>query len=365
MANPRQSRRIMLPTLAASSAAAVAAGLLALSPSGGASAQPRPGTGPAAAPFEIKTISSGWNFPWATSWLPDGSALVTERDSFQVSRLTQSGTRTRIPVAPSLAAAEKAGGDLLGIAVSPNWSRDHHVYVYHGVKEGNRIARMTYDGSTLSNYKVLVTGIKRGLHEGGRLKFGPDGYLYATTGDADTASDAQDKKSLNGKILRMTGDGKPAPGNPFGNLVYSYGHRNPQGITWDAEGRLWETEIGHNKWDELNLIRAGKNFGWPTCEGRCSTTGLENPARQWRPREGGVPSGLTYTEGALYVTSLKGQRLWRIPVTGSTLGTSVAHYVGEYGRLRSVEKVPGKRALWITTDRAGKDADRVLQVELG
>ncbi|MEV0639328.1 PQQ-dependent sugar dehydrogenase [Streptomyces sp. NPDC050619] len=325
-------------------------------------AVPVPSDPVARVPSAIGSISSGWNIPWGLSWLPDGSALINERDSFQVFRLTRSGVKTKVGTVPNTVNTKPESG-LRSITVSPNWSRDHFIYVYHATTQGNRIARMTYDGSRLSGYKTLVTGIKKGGKNGGRIKFGPDGYLYATTGDAWTPGDAQDRNSLNGKILRMTTDGKPAPGNPFGNLVYSYGHRNPQGITWDAQGRLWETEIGEKAYDEVNLIRPGTNYGWPICEGACSVAGMTNPKHQWRPAEG-VPSGLTYAHGALYVAALRGQRLWRIPVTGTTVGTPVAFYTHTYGRMRLAERVPGQNKLWITTDRAGKNADRVLQAEL-
>jgi glucose/arabinose dehydrogenase len=350
-------------TLHATAALAVAGGLLVpLAATGPAVSAPSEHVGKS--PSGIRTISSGWNFPWGVAWLPDGSALINERDSLNVFKVARSGARTQVATEPRIAAAN-TGESLLGIAVSPNWRQDHHIFVYHGAKEGNRIARLTFDGSKLTGYKALVTGVKRGLHNGGRIKFGPDGYLYATTGDAGDPRTAQDKKSLNGKVLRMTKEGKPAPGNPFGTLVYSYGHRNPQGLTWDAQGQLWETEVGENAYDELNLIKPGKNYGWPTCEGVCSAAGMTNPKHQWRPYQGGVPSGLAYADGALYVAALKGQRLWRIPVDGGVTGTPTAYFTNGFGRLRDVSKVPGQSALWVTTDRAGTNADRVLQVELG
>ncbi len=261
-------------------------------------------------------------------------------------------------------------GGLLGAAVSPNWKSDHHVFFMHTAAEGNRIARMTFDGSQLSDYKVLVKGIKKNkFHNGGRLKFGPDGYLYATAGDARTSDLAQDKSALNGKILRMTTDGKPAPGNPFGTLVYSYGHRNPQGLTWDPQGRLWEAELGDAKFDELNLIEPGKNYGWPKCEGQCSTSGMTNPKRQWKVGEAS-PSGVTYADGALYMAALKGQRLWRIPVDGTDAGTPKAYYTKSYGRLRTVETVPGEDSLWLSTTNADLNghqpagSDKVFQIDL-
>src|SRR4051794_1088796 len=305
-----------------------------------------PSSGGGGVPSGITTISSGWSIPWGLSWLPDGSALINERDSFTMYKLTPSGTRTK--VGTNVVTTDGEGG-LLGVAVSPHWSTDHYVYIMHTASEGNRIVRMTYDGSTLGGYKILVQGIKKNrYHNGGRLKFGPDGYLYATTGEAQTPDLAQDKTSLNGKILRMTTDGKAAPGNPFGTLVYSYGHRNPQGITWDPQGRLWEAEFGNSQYDEVNLIEAGKNYGWPTCEGKCGTTGMTDPKVQW-PVAQASPSDITYADGSLYVAALRGQRLWRVPVSGTTTGTPVSYYVNTYGRLRTVETVPGANALWLST----------------
>ncbi|WP_211286536.1 PQQ-dependent sugar dehydrogenase [Streptomyces griseoruber] len=339
----------------ASAATAVAALLLTTAASG-AAASPT-------VPSGIRTVSSGWTNPWGVNWLADGTALINERDTLKVFKVTPAGARTEVTAEPPIA-VPGSGETLLGIALSPHWGQDHQIFVYHQAKDGNRIARMMFDGSRLTGYTPLVTGIEKGLHNGGRIKFGPDGYLYATTGDADTPGSAQDRNSLNGKILRMTKEGKPAPGNPFGTLVYSYGHRNPEGIDWDDQGNLWETEIGEDTHDELNLVQAGGNYGWPSCEGVCSTAGMTDPKRMWYPVKG-VPSGLVHVDGALYVAALRGRRLWRVPVDGTSLGTPVAYYAGGFGRLRDVVKVPGRQALWVTTDKAGPGKDRVLQVDLG
>ncbi|MFI0817742.1 PQQ-dependent sugar dehydrogenase [Streptomyces sp. NPDC021098] len=354
--------------VAAAATTALTAGLL-LAQAGTGNAAPAAADSASSAPSTITTVSSGWSIPWGLSWLPDGSALITERDSFKLFKLTQSGTKTQVGTVPNVVTTSGEGG-LMGLAVSPNWNTDHYVYLMHTASDGNRIARMTYDGSSLSGYKALVTGIKKNkYHNGGRLKFGPDGYLYATTGEAQTPDLAQDKNSLNGKILRMTTDGKPAPGNPFGTLVYSLGHRNPQGLTWDAQGRLWEAELGNSTYDELNLIEAGKNYGWPTCEGSCSTSGMTSPKRQWSVGDAS-PSGVTYADGALYMAALRGERLWRIPVDGTSAGTPKAYYTSSYGRLRTVETVPGKNTLWLSTTNADNNggepdgADKVFQVEL-
>ncbi|MFJ9588394.1 PQQ-dependent sugar dehydrogenase [Streptomyces acidicola] len=372
--HPHITARLLPPALtAAATAVALAAGLLgAAAGTGSATVRSERGTdsGIDSVPSAIRTVSSGWTVPWGLSWLPDGSALLTERDSFKIFKLTQSGTRTQVGTVPNVVTTGGEGG-LLGIAVSPNWNSDHYIYLMHSAATDNRIVRMTYDGSSLSGYTVLVTGIaKNRFHNGGRIKFGPDGYLYATTGDAQNTALAQDQNSLNGKILRMTKDGRPAPGNPFGTLVYSLGHRNPQGITWDEQGRLWEAEFGNSRYDELNLIEPGKNYGWPVCEGSCSTSGMTSPKQQWLVSEAS-PSAVVYADGALYLAALRGERLWRVPVSGAGAGTPVAYYTSQYGRLRTVEKIPGRNALWLSTTNADNNggepdgADKVFQVDLG
>jgi glucose/arabinose dehydrogenase len=327
-------------------------------------------------PSSISTYSTGWTIPWGTYFAPDGlSALVTERDDkvaagqFRVYKLsTTGGTKTLVGTVPNVVTTNGEGG-LLGVAFDPNWSTNHFVYFMHTASEGNRIARMTYNGSSLSAYTTIVSGIaKNRYHNGGRLAFGPDGYLYATTGDAQDGTKAQDKNSLNGKILRMKTDGTPAPGNPFGTLVYSYGHRNPQGIAWDSQGRLWEAEFGNSLYDELNLIKPGLNYGWPTCEGTCSVSGMENPKRTWSV-DVASPSGIAIVRDVVYMGALRGERLWRIPLlSGESTGTPSAYYVGTYGRLRTVTKIPGADAFWLSTTNcdnnggAANGSDIILRV---
>ncbi|MGW4869200.1 PQQ-dependent sugar dehydrogenase [Streptomyces chartreusis] len=323
-------------------------------------------------PSSIGTLSSGWSIPWGTYWMPDGnSALVTERDSFKVFKLTKNGTKTQVGSVPNAVTTDGEGG-LLGVAVDPGWATNHRVYFMHTAAEGNRIARMTYDGSSLGGYTVLLQGIKKNrYHNGGRLAFGPDGLLYASTGDAQTSSLAQDRNSLNGKILRLTTDGKPAPGNPFGSYVYSLGHRNPQGLAFDRGGRLWEAEFGNSSFDELNLIKPGANYGWPTCEGTCSVAGMTNPRKTWRVAEAS-PSGIAIVRNVIYMAALRGERLWRIPIEGDTenVGVATAYYVGTYGRLRTVTKVPGADQLWLSTTNSDNNggepdgADKILRVSI-
>ncbi|MFG2497694.1 PQQ-dependent sugar dehydrogenase [Streptomyces sp. NPDC048441] len=344
-----------------------------------ASAVPDKAGAAAGEPKDITTISTGWTIPWGTSWTPDGkSTVVTERDDFRVWLVSGDGKdKTQIGTVPESQTTGGEGG-LMGVAVDPDWATNHHVYVMHTSSEGNRIARMTYDGTKLTDYKALLKGIKKNkFHNGGRLAFGPDGYLYATTGDSQDGALAQDKNSLNGKILRLTKDGEAAPGNPFGNYAYSMGHRNPQGIAFDPQGRLWEAELGQSKKDELNLIKPGKNYGWPTCEGDCDVSGMTNPKKTWGVAEAS-PSGVAIVDGAVYMAALKGERLWRIPINADNenVGTAKAFYVGEYGRLRAVTAVPGAGAadadqLWLSTTNADNNggkpdgSDQIFRVTIG
>ncbi|MFI7020036.1 PQQ-dependent sugar dehydrogenase [Streptomyces sp. NPDC050164] len=369
-APPRGTRR----TLGASLAGLLLTGLTGL---GSAQADTAPPDAtPAAAdgvPTSVTPLTTGLTVPWGVYWLPDGShALVTERDDFRVWKVAPDGAKTQVGSVPNSQTTNGEGG-LLGVAVDPGWATNRYVYFMHTAAEGNRIARMTYDGTSLSGYTVILQGIRKATyHNGGRLAFGPDGYLYASTGDAQNTALAQDRNSLNGKILRLTTAGRPAPGNPFGNHVYSLGHRNPQGLAFDRNGRLWEAEFGNTRFDELNLIKPGANYGWPTCEGTCSVAGMTNPKKTWTTGEAS-PSGIAIADNVIYMAAQRGQRLWRVPIEGNTenVGTATAYYVRAYGRLRTVVKVPGRDHLWLTTTNADAPggqpdgADRILRVTLG
>ncbi|HEX6352008.1 PQQ-dependent sugar dehydrogenase [Actinophytocola sp.] len=319
-------------------------------------------------------VSTGWSIPWDLSWAPDGTfGLVTERDTFRVFRINKDGGgKTQVGTVPNSQTTDGEGG-LMGIALSPTWngSSDQDVFFMHTSSDGNRIAKMTFNGSSLTGYTSIVTGIRKNrFHNGGRIRFGPDGFLYATTGDSQQSNLAQDQNSLNGKILRVTKTGAAAPGNPFGTRIYSYGHRNPQGLAWDAAGRLWSSELGNSSQDELNLILPGRNYGWPTCEGSCDVSGMTNPKRTWSVSTAS-PSGLAFANGALFMASLRGERLWRIVLNGENVGTVSSHYNGTYGRMRAVVKVPGENAIWFGTTNAdnngdgGSGSDRFLRVNLG
>jgi glucose/arabinose dehydrogenase len=321
-------------------------------------------------PRVVGTVAEGLEAPWGIAFLPDGSALVSERDTTRVLAVSPDGERVR-RVGRIEAARPQGEAGLLGLAVSPTYDEDSLVYAYASTDRDNRVLRMEYDGRSLGRPEVVLDGIPNGyIHDGGRLEFGPDGHLYVSTGEIGEPDLAQDRGSLAGKILRITPDGDPAPGNPDEDSpVWTLGHRNVQGLTFDDEDRLWASEFGANAWDELNLIEEGLNYGWPLVEGKGDMDEYQNPLAQWRTSEAS-PSGLAYAEGSLWMASLRGQRLWRVPVReDGSIGKPQDFFVGDYGRLRTVVLAPDGN-LWVSTsnrdgrgDPAAED-DRILRVAL-
>ncbi|MFI7466652.1 PQQ-dependent sugar dehydrogenase [Nonomuraea sp. NPDC049646] len=354
----------VLPACSAGGQAPTAADPTAPVPAASTPAAPTASVPTARSPRAPKDVATGLAVPWAIAFLPGGDALVTERDTARLLRVTPAGRVTEVA---RIADARPGGeGGLLGVAV-----KDRQVFLYYTAEQDNRIVRYRLggDGSGgLSDERLLVQGIpKGGIHNGGRLAVGPDGYLYATTGETGDRGLAQRRDSLGGKILRMTVDGAPAPGNPFGTLVYSYGHRNVQGLAWDTAGRLYASEFGADTYDEINLVRPGANYGWPVVEGKGKDARFVNPIVTWSTGEAS-PSGMAYADGALWVGTLRGQRLWQVPLArDGSPGAPVAHYAGRYGRLRAVTAAPGG-GLWVSTsNKDGRGSprpgdDRILAV---
>jgi glucose/arabinose dehydrogenase len=314
-----------------------------------------------------RVVVSGLEVPWGIAFLPDGSALVGERDTARILRVTAAGTKQVVATLPHV---EPSGeGGLLGLAVSPAYARDELVYAYYTSAEDNRVVRFTL--ATPAQQEVMISGIPNaGNHNGGRLVFGPDGMLYVSTGDAGDPSRAQRRDSLGGKVLRLRPTGGAAPGNPFGNAVWSLGHRNVQGLAFDPQGRLWATEFGQNTWDEVNLIERGKNYGWPVVEGRGTGGGrFVSPKVVWRTEEAS-PSGLAYGGGALHAGALRGRRLWVMGLDGTSVADPVHRYCDRYGRLRSVVLAPDGGSLWLTTSNCdgrgdcGSGKDVIVRVPL-
>ena len=305
---------------------------------------------PRASTAAVTTIATGLAVPWGLAFLPDGSALVTLRDQAEVRHVSQAARPVSVGRVPGVVPGGEGG--LLGIAVSPRFASDQAVFVYFTSGNDNRVMRMSFDGSALRPGPVIVNGIPKGvIHDGGRLAFGPDGFLYISTGEAGLRDPAQDKGSLGGKILRVTASGMPAPGNPFpGSRIWTLGHRNVQGLAWDTTGAMYASELGQNTWDELNLIVRGRNYGWPIVEGIGHRPGFVDPLRQWTTAEAS-PSGIAVgDDGAIYMAALRGESLWRIPLNGpGRTGTPQRLLQGRYGRLRTVVSAPDGR-LWLVTN---------------
>lgn len=325
---------------------------------------------------DVEEVVTGLDVPWGLDFLPDGRALVTLRDAGRLVVVDAGGSVTPVdgPGAEAIEAATDAQGEggLLGVAVLPagaGASPGTTVAVYLTSARDNRVLRAPLDGTTLGEASEVLTGIPKGQnHNGGRLEVGPDGFLYVTTGDTYETSLAQDRDSLGGKVLRITPDGAPAPGNPFpGSPVWTLGHRNVQGLGWAADGRLFASEFGQETWDELNVLTPGSSYGWPDVEGPGGDDeGFVPPVATWATSEAS-PSGLAVTGEGVYLAGLRGERLWRVPLRADGVGEPQALLTGEHGRLRAVEVAPDG-SLWVVTGntdgrgRVRDGDDRVLRV---
>ncbi|WP_437727622.1 PQQ-dependent sugar dehydrogenase [Sorangium sp. So ce861] len=329
---------------------------------------------------EVVQVATDNDLPWGLVSLPDGTVLYSRRDADDIVHLNPStGAKTSIGTVPNVAGTDGEGG-LMGLAIAPTFETDRWLYIMHTSSTDNRIVRIKVVGNRLdtSTEQVLISGIPRNkYHNGGRLRWGPDGKLYATTGDAQNANLAQDTSSLAGKILRLEPDGRVPSDNPFGNYVWSYGHRNPQGLAFDSTGRLWEQEFGNTVMDETNLIQKGGNYGWPNCEGTvsqggsgCSTAGYIAPKLTYRTSEGSC-SGIAIVDDVFYAACQRGTRMYRAVISGSSLTGVQQLFVGTYGRLRTVEPTLDGN-LWLTTTNTGgtdsvpnNSNERIFRVILG
>ena len=306
------------------------------------------------------TLASGLRTPWSVVPLQDGGALISQRDDGAIVELAADGGLRVAGTVPGVVSGGESG--LHGLAVWEDGG-DTWLYAYHGASDDNRVVRMPLlaeaGGLTLGPPEVIFDGIARAsTHDGGRLAFGPDGYLYVTTGDAQNRPSAQDPASVNGKILRLTPDGEPAPGNPFGTAVYTLGHRNVQGLAWTSDGAMWASEFGQDTFDELNRIEPGANYGWPMHEGVAGAAGFADPVMTWATDDAS-PSGIAAVGDTVFVAGLRGERLWIIDTDGGEMvGEPVAVLAGEQGRLRDAAAAPDG-SLWVLTSNTdGRGAPR-------
>ena len=313
----------------------------------------------------VADLGSDLVSPWGLARLEDGSALVSERDTGRIVQVAADGSQTEIAQIPQ--AAPDGEGGLLGIAIDPSGA---WLYAYVTTETDNRVIRVPLDDPSAAPEDILTGIPKAGIHNGGRIAFGPDGDLYVATGDAGQPDLAQDPASLAGKILRVDPEGGVPDDNPFpASPVWSLGHRNVQGLAFDSQGRLWATEFGSKDADELNLIEPGANYGWPLVEGTGNDPAYVNPQARWTPTSLASPSGLAIVDDVAYVASLRGEVLWQVPLVDGRAATPIALDLGDLGRLRTVEALPDG-SLWLmtsNTDGRGdpRDADdRILVLKL-
>ncbi|MEH7123349.1 PQQ-dependent sugar dehydrogenase [Bacillus sp. JJ1503] len=257
-----------------------------------------------------QVVADELQIPWSISQIGN-SFYLSERPGAIVKVEEGSSERQKVVFEKPLATAAEAG--LLGLVLSPDFLQTNEAFAYYTYTDQsgqfNRIVVLQLKNNVWQEKRLLLDKIPSGqFHHGGRLKIGPDGKLYATTGDAATNPEiAQDLGSLGGKILRMNLDGSIPNDNPFPNsYVYSYGHRNPQGLAWTADGALYESEHGPSANDEINLIQAGKNYGWPLIKGTEKRAGMESPLFTSGANHTWAPSGMAFANGNLYVSALRG-----------------------------------------------------------
>jgi glucose/arabinose dehydrogenase len=312
------------------------------------------------------TIADDLDVPWGIGFFPDGDALVSERDTARLLRLSPDGAITSLAEVQDVTPTSEGG--LLGVAVSPDFGSDRTIFAYTTTAEDNRVLAGTLEDFKAGDATAILTGIPAGeIHNGGRLAFGPDGKLYVTTGEVGDETLAPALNSLGGKILRIEPDGAVPDDNPFPDSpVWSYGHRNVQGLTWDDRGRLWASEFGSSLWDEINLVQPGRDYGWPAAEGTAPLDGKTDPAAVFTTSSAS-PSGLAYADGALWMAALQGETTWRVPVTASGLETPEPVRIAD-ARTRTVVAAPDGR-LWVTTSSTdgratpGPEDDKIVSVD--
>lgn len=313
-----------------------------------------------------EVVATGLESPWSIAFVGQ-TPLVSERNSGRILEVSAGGDVREVGRIDGVSASGEAG--LHGLAVD-----DNRLYAFFGAGTENRIVRFDLLGEagdlSLGEEATILDGLPTAnFHNGGRLAFGPDGMLYATLGDTGDRSSAQDEEALSGKILRMTPEGEIPDDNPFGDsLVYSMGHRNPQGIGWDDDGKMYASEFGQDTWDELNIIEAGGNYGWAEVEGIAGgngdgtssggSDGTDNgsgdfidPVQQWTPDEAS-PSGLAVTDDSILIAGLRGERLHQVPL--ADLKSSSELWTGEHGRLRDVVEAPDGSLLVLTNNTDGR-----------
>jgi aldose sugar dehydrogenase len=321
---------------------------------------------------ELITVAVNLSIPWDIAFLPSGEMLVTERSGNLL--VFKDGLQESIAISD----VEHTGeGGLLGLALHPNFSSNNFLYLYHTRDTGdgliNRVVRYEFRDKTLTNPQTIIEGIPGArFHDGGRIRFGPDNKLYITTGDAGEPKNAQDLNSLAGKILRVNDDGSIPENNPFGDAIWSYGHRNPQGITWDSEGRLWSTEHGRSGvfsgLDELNLIEKGANYGWPDSEGDKVLVDTKTPSLHSEASVTWAPASALFLDGSIFFGGLRGETLYEAVLSNDKVIELRKHFAGVFGRIRTIVLGPDGMFYLTTSNSDGRGRlqpgdDKIVKID--
>lgn len=306
---------------------------------------------------EWEVVAENLKIPWEIAFLPDGDILVTERPG-TLKRIGKNGFVYKIEGVRHI-----GEGGLLGLALHPEFEKTRWIYLYLTTTEGNsvknRVERYRLENNKLYDRKIIIEGIPGSIfHDGGRIAFGPDNYLYITTGDARVPELAQDLNSLAGKILRVKDDGTLPNDNPFETAIWTYGHRNPQGLTWDEKKQLWATEHGPTGFDEINLIIKGKNYGWPIIKGDEIRPGLQPPVAHSGPDNTWAPSGAQYWDGSLFFAGLRGEAIFEAKIENNKIKEIKTYFKNTFGRLRTIKLGPDGYFYIITSNTDGRGNPR-------